>query len=207
MIPKRILVPARLRRPPPTGWSWVDRRFVHEYAAHLSRDAVLVYFFLSAVADKLGSDGGVRALLVFGSNPAISAPRAGHIEKRLDELDFLMVSDFFLSETAEHADVVLPSAQWAEEEGTMTNLEGRVIYRQRATEPPFGARTDLEMISALVNPGDPATSRLLLHPLAPEAGGDIFHSGGRQFRSKDDAAWKSLVQWVNGAKLDDDARK
>jgi hypothetical protein len=69
------------------------------------------------------------------------------------------------------------------------------------------SRENFEMISALVNPGDPATSRLLLHPLAPEAGGDIFHSGGRQFRSKDDPAWKSLVQWVNGAKLGDDARK
>ena len=54
MIPQRILVPARLRRPPPTGWSWVDRRFVREHAARLSRDAVLLYFVLSAVADKNG---------------------------------------------------------------------------------------------------------------------------------------------------------
>jgi assimilatory nitrate reductase catalytic subunit len=99
--------------------------------------------------DTLGSEGGVRALLVFGSNLAISAPRAGHIEKRLDALDFLVVSDFFLSETAERADVVLPSAQWAEEEGTMTNLEGRVILRQRAMAPPAGVRTDLEMLAAL----------------------------------------------------------
>ena len=82
--------------------------------------------------DTMGSEGGVRALFVFGSNVAVSAPRAGHIDKRLDALDFLMVSDFFLSETAERADVVLPSAQWAEEEGTMTNLEGRVLLRQRA---------------------------------------------------------------------------
>ena len=86
--------------------------------------------------DQLGTEGGVRALLVFGSNLAVSAPRAGHIEKRLDALDFLAVSDFFLSETAERADVVLPSAQWAEEEGTMTNLEGRVLYRRRALAPP-----------------------------------------------------------------------
>lgn len=99
--------------------------------------------------DALGTKGGVRALLVFGSNPAVSAPRAGHIQKRLDALDFLAVSDFFLSETAERADVVLPSAQWAEEEGTMTNLEGRVILRQRAMEPPHGVRTDLEILSAL----------------------------------------------------------
>jgi assimilatory nitrate reductase catalytic subunit len=99
--------------------------------------------------DSLGTEGGVRALLVFGSNPAISAPHAGHIEQRLADLDFLMVSDFFLSETAERADVVLPAAQWAEEEGTMTNLEGRVILRRRATCPPEGVRTDLEILAAL----------------------------------------------------------
>ncbi len=93
----------------------------------------------------------MRALLVFGSNMAVSAPRAGHIQKRLDALDFLAVSDFFLSETAERADVVLPSAQWAEEEGTMTNLEGRVILRQRATEPPAGVRTDIEILSGLAD--------------------------------------------------------
>ena len=54
MIAKRILVPERLRRPPATGWSWVDRRFLHEHADHLSRDAVLLYFFLSAAADRHG---------------------------------------------------------------------------------------------------------------------------------------------------------
>jgi hypothetical protein len=60
---------------------------------------------------------------------------------------------------------------------------------------------NFEVVSKLVNPGDPATSRLLLHPLAPESGGDVFHSGGRQFASKDDPAWKTLVQWVNGQQL------
>jgi hypothetical protein len=54
MPPTPLLVPARLRRPPATGWSWVDRRFVREHAAHLSRDAVLLYFFLTAVANKDG---------------------------------------------------------------------------------------------------------------------------------------------------------
>ena len=67
MIQKRILVPARLRRPPETGWSWVDRRFVRERMAHLSRDAVLLYFFLSAVADRHGvsfyGDGTLACLL------------------------------------------------------------------------------------------------------------------------------------------------
>ncbi|MGH7185151.1 MAG: molybdopterin oxidoreductase family protein, partial [Pseudomonadota bacterium] len=99
--------------------------------------------------DSLGQDGGVRALLVLGSNVVVSAPNVIHIEERLKALDFLAVSDFFLSETAQLADVVLPSAQWAEEEGTMTNLEGRVILRRRAFEPPEGVRTDIEMICAL----------------------------------------------------------
>jgi hypothetical protein len=62
-----ILVPERLRRPPPTGWSWVDRRFVREHAARLPRDAVLLYFFLAAVADKHGlsfyADATLAALL------------------------------------------------------------------------------------------------------------------------------------------------
>lgn len=67
MIEKRLLVRERLRRPPNTGWSWVDRRFVREYAEHLSREAVLLYFFLAAVADRQGlsfySDARIALLL------------------------------------------------------------------------------------------------------------------------------------------------
>ena len=54
MIPKRILVHQRLRRPPATGWSWVDRRFLREHGDYLSQQAVLLYFFLTAVADRHG---------------------------------------------------------------------------------------------------------------------------------------------------------
>src|SRR2546427_12424168 len=54
MIAKRLLVPQRLRRPPATGWSWVDRRFLREHGDHLSREAILLYLFLAAVADKHG---------------------------------------------------------------------------------------------------------------------------------------------------------
>ena len=62
------------------------------------------------------------------------------------------------------------------------------------------SRKNFEMIAKLVNPGDPDTSRLLLHPLAPEGGGDVFHSGGRQFADKNDPAWKTIADWVKGAK-------
>ena len=63
------------------------------------------------------------------------------------------------------------------------------------------SRRNFEMVEKLVNPGDPDTSRLLLHPLGPEGGGDVFHSGGRQFRSKRDPAWRTLAAFVNGATL------
>jgi hypothetical protein len=54
MIPKHLLVPQRLRRPPATGWSWLDRRFLREHGDYLSREAVLLYLFLAAVADRHG---------------------------------------------------------------------------------------------------------------------------------------------------------
>lgn len=60
------------------------------------------------------------------------------------------------------------------------------------------SRRNFAVVSALVVPGDVANSHLLLHPLAPEAGGDLFHSGGRQFAAKDDPDWKILAQWVSG---------
>ena len=101
--------------------------------------------------DSLGQDGGVRALLVMGSNVVVSAPNANHVVDRIKALDFLVVSDFFRSETAELADVVLPSAQWAEEEGTMTNLEGRVIRRRLACERPAGVKDDIDVICELAS--------------------------------------------------------
>ncbi|MEU7160686.1 molybdopterin oxidoreductase family protein [Streptomyces chrestomyceticus] len=97
--------------------------------------------------DALGRE--VRALLLMGSNPVVSAPRAAHVEQRIRALDFLAVADVVLSEAAALADVVLPVAQWAEETGTTTNLEGRVLLRRRALPPPPGVRTDLQVLHAL----------------------------------------------------------
>jgi assimilatory nitrate reductase catalytic subunit len=99
--------------------------------------------------DGIGTPAGVRALWVMASNIAVSAPRSRHIADKLGQLDFLVVSDIFLSETAAMADVVLPTAQWAEESGTMTNLEGRVILRRQATSPPGEVRTDLDVMADL----------------------------------------------------------
>ena len=97
--------------------------------------------------DALGRE--IKALLVMGSNIVVSSPNATRIKQRVRDLDFLVVCDFFMSETAQLADIVLPAAQWAEEEGTMTNLEGRVILRQRAVTPPAGVKTDLQILCDL----------------------------------------------------------
>lgn len=60
------------------------------------------------------------------------------------------------------------------------------------------ARRNFDRASRLVTPGNPAKSRLLMHPLEPAAGGDEFHNGGRQFSSKDDPQFKTLAAWVGG---------
>lgn len=131
--------------------------------------------------DALGTD--VRALLLMGSNPVVSAPRAAHVEERIRSLDFLAVCDVVLSETAALADVVLPVTQWAEETGTTTNLEGRVLLRRRAVTPPDGVRGDLEVLHGLadrlgVEKGFPTGPEEVFEELRrASAGGPADYSG------------------------------
>ncbi|MEU6948587.1 molybdopterin oxidoreductase family protein [Streptomyces sp. NPDC046316] len=145
--------------------------------------------------DALGGD--VKSLLLMGSNPVVSAPRAAHIEGRLRSLDFLAVADVVLSETAELADVVLPVTQWAEETGTTTNLEGRVLLRQRAITPPDGVRTDLEVLHGLAallgwEKGFPTDPEEVFDELRrASAGGPADYSGisYRRIREEDGVFW------------------
>ncbi|MFC9916109.1 molybdopterin oxidoreductase family protein [Streptomyces sp. NPDC127197] len=131
--------------------------------------------------DALGTD--IRALLLMGSNPVVSAPRAAHVEERIKSLDFLAVCDVVLSETAALADVVLPVTQWAEETGTTTNLEGRVLLRRRAITPPEGVRSDLEVMHELaarlgVEKGFPTDPEEVFEELRrASAGGPADYSG------------------------------
>ncbi|MGW3723986.1 molybdopterin oxidoreductase family protein [Streptomyces sp. NPDC000851] len=131
--------------------------------------------------DALGTD--IRALLLMGSNPVVSAPRAAHVEERIKSLDFLAVCDVVLSETAALADVVLPVTQWAEETGTTTNLEGRVLLRRRAITPPEGVRSDLEVMHELaarlgVKKGFPTDPEEVFEELRrASAGGPADYSG------------------------------
>ncbi|WP_225836824.1 molybdopterin oxidoreductase family protein [Streptomyces sp. NK08204] len=131
--------------------------------------------------DALGTD--IRALLLMGSNPVVSAPRAAHVEERIRALDFLAVCDVVLSETAALADVVLPVTQWAEETGTTTSLEGRVLLRRRAVAPPPGVRSDLDVLHGLaarlgVEKGFPTDPEEVFGELRrASAGGPADYSG------------------------------
>ena len=131
--------------------------------------------------DALGTD--IRSLLLMGSNPVVSAPRAAHIEERIRSLDFLAVCDVVLSETAALADVVLPVTQWAEETGTTTSLEGRVLLRRRAITAPDGVRSDLEVMHELadrlgVEKGFPTDPEEVFEELRrASAGGPADYSG------------------------------
>lgn len=93
--------------------------------------------------------GNIRAMHVMCSNPAVSAPNTEYVWDSFRKLDFLVVSDFFLSETAEFADVVLPATTWAEDEGTTTNLEGRVIRIRKVKDPVGESKTDWEIMQAI----------------------------------------------------------
>jgi assimilatory nitrate reductase catalytic subunit len=88
----------------------------------------------------------VKGLFVIGSNPVVSAANSTNVSRKLEALDGLVVVDFFLSETAALADVVLPGSMWLEEDGTMTNLEGRVLRRRQVSNPPGEARTDWQIL-------------------------------------------------------------
>lgn len=99
--------------------------------------------------DALGPDGGIRGLFVMGSNVAVASPNSGHVKRKLRELELLVVCDAFENDTTETADVVLPVSQWAEEGGTMTNLEGRVLLRRAVCPPPEGTKSDIEVLCAL----------------------------------------------------------
>ena len=94
-------------------------------------------------------EGEVRALLSICFNPVVSLPHASYTRDALNRLDFFGVIDFFLSETAQHADVVLPGSLQEEEEGVVCSAEGRVIHIQKAVDPPADARTDSWIICEL----------------------------------------------------------
>ena len=100
-----------------------------------------------------GCGQDIKAMFIMGENPLISDPDVTHVREQLEKLDFLVVSEIFMSETAQIADVVLPAASFAEKNGTFTATDRRVQRVRKAIEPLGGSRPDwviLSQISALM---------------------------------------------------------
>jgi predicted molibdopterin-dependent oxidoreductase YjgC len=93
--------------------------------------------------------GELKALYIMGENPMISDPDILHVAEALKKLEFIAVQDIFLTETAEFADIVLPSTSFAEKDGTFTNTERRVQMVNKAIEAPGQSRLDWEIICDL----------------------------------------------------------
>jgi len=93
--------------------------------------------------------GEIRGLYVFGEDPAIADANIGHVQEALKELDFLVVQDIFLTDTAKMADVVLPAACFAEKDGTFASTERRVQRVRKAVDPPGEAKPDWQIFCEL----------------------------------------------------------
>jgi formate dehydrogenase major subunit len=91
-------------------------------------------------------DGGVRGMYMLGENPFLSDPNINKVRKALSKLDFLVVQDIFLTETAEFADVILPASSYLEKDGTYTNTDRRVQLGRKVFDPPGEARVDWEIV-------------------------------------------------------------
>lgn len=113
--------------------------------------------------------GKLRALYIMGENPLVSDPDLHHIEKAVKKLDFLVVQDIFLTETAQLADVVLPGVSFAEKEGTFTNSERKVQRVRKAIEPVGEAREDswiiCQLATAMGYPLQYADSRMVMEEI------------------------------------------
>jgi assimilatory nitrate reductase catalytic subunit len=94
-------------------------------------------------------DGKIKGLLSICFNPAVSLPDGNYVREALEKLEFYVNIDFFLSETARYADIVLAGSLMEEDDGTTTNVEGRVIRHRQAVTPPAGARQDWAIINEI----------------------------------------------------------
>lgn len=111
--------------------------------------------------------GNIRGLYVFGEDPAVADANISHVQEALEKVDFLVVQDIFLTDTAKMADVVLPAACYAEKDGTFTCTERRVQRIRKAVEPPGEARPDWQIFCEL--------SRKMGYDMDYESPEDVFN--------------------------------
>ena len=142
----------------------------------------------------------VRTVIVTAAAAALALSAASFMSQAAGTLDYdyykAKVQPIFLAKRSGHARCVMCHA----EANNMLRLEklpdGQAAYTEEQT------RKNFETVSKIVQAvDDPLKSKILIHPLAPEAGGDAYHSGGRQFATKNDPLWKAIADWTKGATL------
>jgi len=125
----------------------VQEKFERAWNAKLSNKVGLTIPEIMNEAE----EGKIKFIYIMGENPMVSDPDINHVRKALTNLDFLVVQDIFLTETAELADVVLPAASFAEKEGTFTNTERRVQRVRKAIEPVGNSKPDWKILMELMD--------------------------------------------------------
>ena len=119
----------------------IRKKFEAAWGCSLNPSPGLTLTEIFGAADK----GQIKAVYLIGENPVLSDPDANHVKESLKALEFLVVQDIFLSETAQLADIVLPSVSFAEKDGTFTNTERRVQLVRKAIEPVGDSRPDWQI--------------------------------------------------------------
>ena len=161
----------------PTTDAAVHARFEAAWGGPLPREPGLtVTEILGAALEKR-----IRAMYIMGENPFLSDPNIEKVKKCLKALDFLLVQDIFLTETAEYADVVLPAAAYNEKTGTFINTDRRVQLARAANKPPGEARGDGDVVCEIARrlgldgwTADPETVWAECASLAPIFGGITY---------------------------------
>jgi formate dehydrogenase alpha subunit len=165
----------------------IKEKFERAWGVRLSERIGLT----AAEMTKSAHEGDIKALYIMGENPVLSDPDINHTIRALKKLDFLVVQDIFMTETAELADVVLPAACFAEKEGTITNTERRVQKMRKAVEPPGEAKEDLWIIREL--------SKKLGYEMRYDFTEEVFQEAGKLWPALAGMTYKRLdnkgLQW------------
>ncbi|MDI6788814.1 MAG: molybdopterin-dependent oxidoreductase, partial [Planctomycetota bacterium] len=123
----------------------IREKFVKTWGSELNDKVGLT---VTEIIDR-ASEGKIKGLYIMGENPMLSDPNISHVDEGLKKLDFLVVQDIFLTETAQRATVVLPACSFAEKEGSFTNTERRVQWSNKAIESSCESRPDWQILSEI----------------------------------------------------------
>lgn len=127
-----------------------DRKFISKLwgmeESDLPRKGVSAYELIEKIDQQ-----EITGLFIMGSNPVVSNPNATFVEQALKKLKYLVVVDMFISETAQLADLILPTSSYLEDTGTMTNMEGRVVLRKGERQPPKDVKHDWEILKTIAS--------------------------------------------------------